>query len=143
MKGCENAGSDGADIEIAHCLWQPLLLRNGKTILAKQLECLPDAVLTQLYSNPPSPHTMAMLGARERRGMLGLLLQLRYLLIVTFVPPKARTQVRACFAEKTMVRGRFLGQMLGSAPVLPTKPWSAVGFLAKSSGPCGSAPDLP
>ena len=48
---------------------------------------------------------MAKLGARERHGMLGLLLQLGYVPIVTFV---IRSKVRACFADKTVVRGRFL-----------------------------------
>ena len=52
---------------------------------------------------------MAKLGARERHGMLGLLLQLGYVPIVTFVLSKSR-----------------------SAPVLPTKPWSAVGFWSES-----------
>ena len=41
---------------------------------------------------PPSPHTMAKLGARERHGMLGLLLQLGYVPIVTFVIPKSPEQ---------------------------------------------------
>ena len=40
--------------------------------------------------------------------MLGLLLQLGYVTIVTFVIPKSPSKVRACFADKTVVRGRFL-----------------------------------
>ena len=36
------------------------------------------SVYTTLFEPPPSPHTMAKLGARERHGMLGLLLQLEY-----------------------------------------------------------------
>ena len=45
---------------------------------------------------------MAKLGARERHGMLGLLLQLGYVPIVTFVIPKSPEQGRACFADKTV-----------------------------------------
>ena len=51
---------------------------------------------------------MAKLGARERHGMLGLLLQLEYVPIVTFVIPKSPEQGPRLFADKTVVRGRFL-----------------------------------
>ena len=47
---------------------------------------------------------MAKLGAREH-GMLGLLLQLEYIPIVTFVIPKNPEQ--GPFADKTVVRDRF------------------------------------
>ena len=50
------------------------------------------SVYTALFESPPSPHTMAKLGARERHGMLGLLLQLGCVPIVTFVIPKSPEQ---------------------------------------------------
>ena len=61
--------------------------------------------------------------------MLGLLLQLGYVPIVTFVIPKSPEQGPRLFLPiKTVVRGRFLVGRLGSAQVravLPRKPCSA------------------
>ena len=37
-------------------------------VFTQQLSCLPDAVFTLLYSNPPSPHTMASWCARATRN---------------------------------------------------------------------------
>ena len=43
---------------------------------------------------------MAKLGARERHGMLGLLLQLEYVPIVTFVIPKSPEQGPRLFCRQ-------------------------------------------
>ena len=77
-KGCKNAYGNRCYEEPD----RPFLTHSSYRVCRR-------SVYTTL-STPLSPHTMAKLGARERHGMLGLLLQLGYIPIVTFAIPKSQ-----------------------------------------------------
>ena len=97
----ENAGSDGDDIEIARLLMATAAMKNQTDrFCTAAIVFAGRSVYTTLFEPPPFPHTMAKLGARERHGMLGLLLQLGYVPIVTFVIPKSPEQDPRLFCRQ-------------------------------------------
>ena len=104
----ENAGSDGDDIGIARLLMATAAMKNQTDrFYTTAIVFAGRSVYTTLFEPPLPPIQWPSL-VHERHGMLGLLLQLGYVPVVTFVIPKARSKIRACFADKTVVRGRFL-----------------------------------
>ena len=97
----ENAGRDGDDIGIARLLMATAAMKNQTDrFYTAAIVFAGRSVYTTLFESPPSPHTMAKLGARERHGMLGLLLQLGYVPIVTFVIPKSPEQGPRLFCRQ-------------------------------------------
>ena len=97
----ENAGSDGDDIGIARLLMATAAMKNQTDrVYTAAIVFAGRSVYTTLFEPPLPPIQWLSLVRETRHGMLGLLLQLGYVPIVTFVIPKSPEQGPRLFCRQ-------------------------------------------